>query len=92
MIGYSYLDTVNGVMVKVNFRYPEDFAHCVGVPSMDDFWSYIEKHPDEHDYLIGEHELDKRLLRYHAIREGARDLAYSKSLDVRLKEKLYDPT
>ena len=77
--GFSYLDTINSRMVHVNLRYPGDMEHCVGSPTVDDLMRYLDKHPDEHDYLIGQHDMKNRLFREQAHRAGVHDLANSKS-------------
>ncbi len=79
MKGFAYLDTVNNRLVHVNLRYPEDMQHCVGRPTVDDLVSYLNKHPDEHDYLITQHDMKNRVFREMAHRAGVRDLANSKS-------------
>lgn len=84
MKGFAYLDSINRVMVKVNLRYPEDLEHCVGRPTVDDLVKYLYNHPDEHDYLIGKHDMKNRLFREQANAAGQRDLANSKSFMPRL--------
>lgn len=77
--GFAYLDTVNNRMVHVTLRYPEDMSHCVGTPTVDDLMRYLTKHPDEHDYLITEHDMQNRLFREQANKAKQYELANSKS-------------
>jgi hypothetical protein len=86
MKGFAYLDTVNNRIRHVNVRYPEDFNHCVGRPTLDDLVTYLHKHPDEHDYLIKKHDMKNRLFRQQAYEAKQYDLANSKSFMPKLRK------
>lgn len=79
MKGFSYLDQVNMRIVDVTLRYPEDLEYCTGRPTVDDLNSYLDKHPDEREYLIGVHDLKKRLFREQANDAKVYQIANSKS-------------
>jgi|GEM_PF-3755003 len=80
MTGWAYLDRTNRRMVTVPARYPEDINDYRDI---EKFNAYIRKHPDEKEFLVDKHQLDKRIFREQCTRNDARKLGGMKFLDTK---------